>query len=70
MKARNHLKLLEQLKLHFFTQTATFILNVELEAIARQSVEASRLDICDSICNIGRNCHGTFFHYFLGPSKH
>ena len=46
--------------------------NIELEAIARQSVEASREDICAYFGNIGRNS-GYFLHtIFLAvhPNAH
>ena len=56
----------------FLDKNAIFRHNIELEAIARQSVEASREVICAYFGNIGRNS-GYFLHpIFLAvhPSVH
>ena len=50
------------LKIAFLDKIVIFRPNIELEAIARQSVEASREVICAYFGNIGRNSR-----YFLHP---
>ena len=54
------------LKMAFLDKNAIFRPYFELEAIARQSVEASRLVICAYFGNIGRNSGYFLFRIFLG----
>ena len=52
------------LKTAFLSKNAIFSPNIELEGIARQVVEASRLGICACFGNWGRNRGGYNFQFF------
>ena len=54
------------LKMAFLVKIAIFRPNIELEAIARQSVEASCEVVCAYFGNIGRNSGYFFLPIFLG----
>ena len=54
------------LKMAFLSKNAIFRPNIELEAIARQPVEASREVICAHFGNIGRNSGYFLLPIFLG----
>ena len=54
------------LKIAFLDKIVIFRPNIELEAIARQSVEASRKVICAYFGNIGRNSRYFLYPIFLG----